>query len=452
MRGTVLVVDDDPAVLESVGRWLEHAGWEVASEATGEEGLATFDAWRPEVVVLDLRLPDAEGLSVLEAFRHREASVVLLTGHGDIPTAVRAMRLGADDFLTKPVEMEHLGAVLERAVSRRRLLRENARLRGKGGAEEGADPLGTSPAMRQIAVQVELLAASDRTTVLLTGESGTGKGWVARHLHTLGPRREAPFVEVNAAGLTSPFLASELFGHEKGAFTDARARRDGLFTEADGGTLLLDEIGELALDLQPRLLNVLETRSFRRLGGTRDLSADVRFVAATNRDLEAAVAEGQFREDLYYRLRVAPLHLPPVRDRSEGDRLALLHHLLARLRTEIPRAPEVLDDDAVGILLRYPWPGNIREMRNVLERAVIFGAGAEALLPRHLPPEVRTGSRGMGAERRRGFRPEPLEAVEARHLQQMLRHHEGNRTRTAKALGIARTTLLQKIARYELEG
>jgi two-component system response regulator AtoC len=449
---SVLIIDDDPAVLESLGRWLEHAGWEVFREATGDDGLEAFDTWRPEVVILDLRLPDADELSVLEALRRREASVVLLTGHGDIPTAVAAMRLGADDFLTKPVEMEHLEAVLERAMARRRLLRENERLRRQANGDDGVDPLGSSPAMRQIAVQVELLAESDRTTVLLTGESGTGKGWVARHLHALGPRRSAAFVEVNAAGLTPTFLASELFGHERGAFTDAKERREGLFAEADGGTLFLDEVGELAPELQPRLLNVLETRTFRRLGGTRDLTSDVRFVAATNRDLEAAVEEGAFRQDLYYRLKVAPIHLPPVRERSEEDRLSLLHHLLAGLRGEIPGAPSTLDDDAVGILLGYSWPGNIREMRNVLERAVIFGSGSDTVLPRHLPPEVRTGSRGSGAERRRGFRPEPLAAVEARHLQQMLRHHGGNRSQAARELGIARTTLLQKIEKYGLEG
>ncbi|TVP42679.1 MAG: sigma-54-dependent Fis family transcriptional regulator [Gemmatimonadales bacterium] len=450
MSPSVLLIDDDLDVLASMGRYLEHQGYEVFREETGGDGVATFEGHRPDLVLLDLRLPDAVELSVLRELRDRDAVVVLLTGHGDIETAVAAMRMGAENFLTKPVELEHLTAVLSRALERARLLRENERLRHQSTREAGEGAMGSSPAMRQLALQVELLAESDRTTVLLTGESGTGKGWVARRLHLLGPRARAPFVEVNAAGLTPTFLASELFGHEKGAFTDARERRDGLFTEADGGSLFLDEIGELALELQPRLLNVLETRAFRRLGGSRELRSDVRFIAATNRDLEAAVAGGSFREDLYYRLKVAPLHLPPVRERSEDDRLALLHHLLKQLRAEIPGSPAGLDDDTVGILLGYPWPGNIREMRNVLERAVIFAGRADVIRPAHLPPEIRTGNRGPGAERRRGFQPESMEEVERRHIRLMLKHHGGNRSRSARDLGIARTTLIQKIARYGL--
>jgi two-component system, NtrC family, response regulator AtoC len=451
MSRTVLLIDDDVEVLGSVGRYLENEGYEVLREETGSDGLATYEAHEPELVLLDLRLPDAEELSVLKALRARDATVILLTGFGDIETAVEAMRLGAENFLTKPVEMSYLVAVMDRAVERARLLRENQRLRLQESGDAGVEPLGESPAMRQLAVQVELLAESDRTTVLLTGESGTGKGWVARRLHLLGPRAGAPFVEVNAAGLTPTFLASELFGHEKGAFTDARERRDGLFTEADGGSLFLDEVGELAIELQPRLLNVLETRTFRRLGGSRELTSDVRFIAATNRNLEEAVAEGSFREDLYYRLKVAPLHLPPVRERSEVDRLALLHHLLRQLHAEIPGSPSGLDDDTVGILLNYAWPGNIREMRNVLERSVIFASGVDVIRPAHLPPEIRTGNRGPGAERRRGFQPESMEEVERRHIRLMLHHHGGNRSRSARDLGIARTTLIQKIERYGLE-
>jgi two-component system, NtrC family, response regulator AtoC len=448
---TLLLVDDDPAILHSVGRFLDRLGYEVLTETTGAGAIQTWEERSPDLVILDLRLPDAEDLSVLETLRRRDAPVVLLTGHGNIDVAVEAMRLGAENFLTKPVELDHLAAVIERALDRVRLLRENERLRLLDAGGTGLESLGSSPGMRELAARVQLLAETDRTTVLITGESGTGKGWLARVLHGLGRRGRAPFVEVNAAGLTPTFLASELFGHEKGSFTGAHERRDGLFLEAHGGTLFLDEIGELTPELQPRLLNVLETRSFRRVGGTRELTADVRFLTASNRDLEGAVAAGTFREDLYYRLNVARIHLPPLRERTPEDRLGLVHTLLQRLRQEMPGNTPSLSPASLELLLAYPWPGNIREMRNVLERALLFARGAEELRPNHLPREVRGSDPGEGRGRRATFRPESLEEVERRHLAQMLRHHQGNRSRAARDLGIARTTLLQKIERYGLE-
>jgi two-component system, NtrC family, response regulator AtoC len=450
MSQALLLVDDDPTILLAVGRYLERLGYEVLTEGTGAGALAAYQDRRPEMVLLDLYLPDAHEFSVLEALRTRNASVVVLTGRGDIDTAVRAMQLGAENFLTKPVDLEHLGAVIARGVEKNRILRENERLRERDRGGGRLEALGSSPAMRELAEKVELLARSDRTTVLLTGESGTGKGWVARMLHGLSPRSRSPFVEVNSAGLTATFLASELFGHEKGAFTDARERRDGLFLEADGGTLLLDEVGDLGVELQPRLLHVLETRTFRRMGGNREITVDVRLVAATNRNLQGAVDRGEFREDLFYRLKVAPLHLPPLRERNAEDRLGMLHHLLAQLGHEIAGSAPAIADDAVEMLLDYPWPGNIREMRNVLERALIYARGAGELTARHLPTEVRQGSGGPARDRGR-FEPEALEAVQRRHVERVLIHHRGNRTRAARDLGIARTTLIQKIQRWELD-
>jgi DNA-binding NtrC family response regulator len=451
MSQTLLLVDDDPAILDVLGRFLDRQGYEVLTESTGQGALRAWDEDLPDLVLLDLRLPDTDDLSVLEALCERDATVILLTGHGNIDLAVEAMRLGAENFLTKPVELDHLGAVVERALERVRLVRENERLRLQGSPDGGLNSLGSSGPMVALAERIQLLAGSERTTVLLTGESGTGKGWVARMLHSLSPRSRAPFVEVNAAGLTPTFLASELFGHEKGAFTGAHERRDGLFLEAHGGTLFLDEVGELSGELQPRLLNVLETRSFRRLGGSRELTSDVRFVAASNRDLEAAVEAGTFREDLFYRLNVARIHLPPLRERSPEDRLGLLHQLLQRLHLEMPGPTPELSTPVLELLLAYAWPGNIREMRNVLERALLYARGADELRPAHLPPELRGGDRSEGRGRRGAFRPESLEEVERRHVAQTLRHHGGNRTRTARDLGIARTTLLQKIERYGLE-
>ncbi|HYK82492.1 MAG TPA: sigma-54 dependent transcriptional regulator, partial [Gemmatimonadales bacterium] len=312
MAESVLFVDDDADVLRALGDGFERLGYDVTRGATAAAGLETFRRLRPDVVILDLHLPDATGLEVLEQLRAEGASVILLTGQGDIATAVRAMQLGAEHFLTKPVDLNHLAAATARVCEKVRLVRQNALLRAREHEGEGPESLGVSPAMRELGRQIALLAASERSTVLLTGESGTGKGWVARVLHHLSPRASGPFIEVNCGGLSATFLDSELFGHEKGAFTDAKERRQGLFELADHGTIFLDEIADLALELQPKLLRVLETKTFRRLGGTRELSVDVRLVAATNRDLVAAVREGRFREDLFYRLSVMPLHLPAV--------------------------------------------------------------------------------------------------------------------------------------------
>jgi DNA-binding NtrC family response regulator len=398
MADSVLLIDDDVDVLRGIGNYFERLGYEVTRELSGEAGLATFDRLRPDVVILDLRLPGMDGMEVLEHLRQRDAAVVLLTGHSDVPTAVRAMQLGAENFLTKPVDMAHLAAATARVADKVRLRRVNEALLGQTAAGPGLDSLGTSSAMQEFAHQVALLAQSDRTTVLLTGESGTGKGWVARMIHDLSPRAKAPFVEVNCAGLNATFLDSELFGHEKGAFTDAKDRKQGLFEIADHGTIFLDEIGDLAPELQPKLLKVLETKTFRRLGGTREITVDVRLITATNKNLQHEVETGQFREDLYYRLSVMPLQLPAVRDRSREDRLALITRLMNDLRAELPEAPSSFSSEVVERLLAYGWPGNVREMRNVLERAMILGRGQTAISVEHLPGEFRARP-GIGDRR-----------------------------------------------------
>ncbi|HSB55943.1 MAG TPA: sigma-54 dependent transcriptional regulator, partial [Gemmatimonadales bacterium] len=389
MADSVLLIDDDVDVLRGIGNYFERLGYEVTRELSGEAGLATFDRVRPDVVVLDLRLPGMDGMEVLEHLRQRDAAVILLTGNSDIATAVRAMQLGAENFLTKPVDMAHLAAATARVADKVRLRRVNEALLGQSAAGPGLDSLGGSAAMQEFAHQVGLLAQSERTTVLLNGESGTGKGWVARMIHDLSPRAKAPFVEVNCGGLNATFLDSELFGHEKGAFTDAKDRKQGLFEIADHGTIFLDEIGDLAPELQPKLLKVLETKTFRRLGGTREITVDVRLIAATNKNLQAEVEAGRFREDLYYRLSVMPLTLPAVRERSREDRLALITRLMNDLTTELPEAPATLSAEALERLLTYPWPGNVREMRNVLERAMILGRCQPAISVEHLPGEFR---------------------------------------------------------------
>jgi DNA-binding NtrC family response regulator len=453
MADTLLLVDDDANILRAIGDYFEHLGYEVLREATGDAGVETFLRVRPDVVILDLNLPDASGLVVLERLRRENGAVILLTGQGDIETAVRAMQLGAENFLTKPVDMNHLAAATVRVVEKVRLSRQNALLRSRDHEDEGLGSLGVSPSMREMARQVELLAASERSTVLLQGESGTGKGWVARVIHHLSPRAQGPFVEVNCGGLSATFLDSEMFGHEKGAYTDAKERKLGLFELADKGTILLDEIGELAPELQPKLLKVLETKKFRRLGGTRELTVDVRLVAATNRDLVTEVEAGRFREDLYYRLNVMPLTMPPVRDRSREDRLALLTRLLGDLKPQLPGCPAECASDAIDRLVAAPWPGNVREMRNVLERAMILARGKTTIGVEHLPGDLRQKAKadgGGGGTGDRRHQPQSLSDIERQHIERTLRHHDGNRTRAALELGISRATLINKIKLYSL--
>ena len=451
MAETVLLIDDAADVTRALGQYFDRVGFEVASAATAEAGVEAFERLRPDVVVLDLHLPDAGGLDVLERLRSHGGAVILLTGQGDIDTAVRAMQLGAEHFLTKPVDLNHLGAAVARVMEKVRLSHENARLRARTTLTDGLDSLGVSPAMRELARQIELLAASDRTTVLFTGESGTGKGWVARIVHRLSPRASGPFVDVNCGGLSATFLDSELFGHEKGAFTDAKERKQGLFELADHGTIFLDEIGELAPELQPKLLKVLETKTFRRLGGTREITVDVRLIAATNRDLMSDVQTGRFREDLYYRLSVLPIHLPALRERTREDRLALLTRILMTLHAELSTCPGACTAEALDRLLSAPWPGNIREMRNVVERAMILGQGSPAIGVEHLPADLRKGGGGAGGGGDRRHVAQTLAHVERLQIEKTLRFHGGNRTRAAQELGISRATLINKIKAYGLD-
>jgi DNA-binding NtrC family response regulator len=447
MSSSVLLVDDDPSALEYVGTYLERAGYEVYRAGDARAGLESHQIHCQDVVVLDLELPDLTGIQVLERLNTRDVGVILLTGHGGIDTAVRAMQLGADDFLTKPVDFNHLDAVIARAAEKVRLRLELDRLKNSHAPEATTGDLGPSAKMRALARQVELFADSERTTVLLTGESGTGKGWVARLIHSLSRRADRPFVDINCGGLSQSFLDSELFGHEKGAFTDAKEMKRGLFEIADTGTLFLDEIGELALSLQPKLLRVLDSKTFRRLGGTKDLKVDVRLIAATNRDLSASINERTFREDLFYRISVGTLNLPPLRERSEEDRLHLLNRLLAGICKEVGRAniPE-LSKEALEQLLNYKWPGNIREMRNVIERALIMAQWEQVDLC-HLPADIRKRKNWNNAQ----TRVRSLQDMEREQIEHALRYHRGNRTQAARDLGISRVTLLKKVKKYDLK-
>jgi DNA-binding NtrC family response regulator len=446
MPDSVLLIDDDVDVLRAIGQVFERAGYETARELEAESGLAAYDRLHPEVVILDLHLPGMNGLEALRRFRERNAAVILLTGHGDVTTAVQAMQLGAENFLTKPVDIEHLLAAVARVADKVRLRRLNELLLLRAGPGERLESLGTSPEMKELIKQVGLVALSERTSVLFLGESGVGKSWLARMLHQLSPRASGPFVEVQAYGKSGTALDAELFGTERATEQEGRERRPGLVETAEGGAMYFEEIADLPAELQPKLLRLIETRTFRRVGGTRDLTADVRLLVSTTRDLPALIEAGQFREDLAYRLSVMPISLPPLRERSREDRLSILLGIVNELQRQVSGAASAISPEALDRLLGHAWPGNVREMRNVLERALILARGQPAVALEHLPGEFRNRA-GPGDRR---HTPMTLDELERLHIERTLRHHAGNRTRAAQELGISRATLINKIKRYAI--
>ena len=427
---SVLVVDDDRTVRETLADFFDTLGYSARTAATAGEGRQAAAAHAPDVVLVDLRLPDASGLTLLEALRadDPELGVIMLTGHADVPTAVRAMQQGALDFLEKPVDLEALDAAVTRAAELVRLRREVSRLRAH--RPEGAALLdeteGATPSLERL---IDLAARNDDVPVLIVGETGTGKGYVARRIHDRSQRASQPFVEVNGASLSATFLESELFGHERGAFTDAKLAKRGLFEVAGRGTLFLDEVGELAPEVQPKLLKVLEERTFRRLGGTAELRSDARVLAATNRPIAALVGEGRFRADLYYRLQVLTLSLPSLRERAD--------ELPALATAFLPRGAR-LTASAMRSIQGYGWPGNVRELKNTLWRAALLADGAP-IEARHLGLAQSSPAAPTG--------PITLQEAERHAIREALRSTAGNKVQAARILGIARSTLLEKLKR-----
>jgi DNA-binding NtrC family response regulator len=443
----LLVIDDEPAITAVLAAFFERNGGHTVTRAhAGLVGVDAFLQERPDLVLLDLRLPDISGFEVLNRIREYDPVVIMITAHGDVPLAVEAMKNGAENFLTKPVDLPYLSAITDRALEKARLKQLNLILRLQREGESATPLLGRSAAMRELAHQVELLASSDKTTGLILGESGTGKGRVARVVHALSPRARSAFVEVNCAALTAASLDSELFGHERGSFTKATETKPGLFEVAHDGTVFLDEIGDLTPELQPKLLGVLEGNSFRRYGGTQEISANVRLLAASSKDLVNEVNAGRFREDLYYRLSVMPVYLPPLRARAREDLVELVATLLDELRPQLAEAPREISDEALDRILKYSWPGNIRELRNALERALLMARGSDAIRPEHLPAEVREAW-GGGVD---GYLPRTLVEMERAHIHRTLHAHHLNRTHAARELGISRATLIKKIKQYVL--
>jgi len=393
MKKRVLLVDDEPRVRASLRTVLEPT-YEILEAADAAEGLKSFKHDAPDLVLLDVILPGTDGLAALQTMRteNRAVPVIMLTGTKSVKTAVDAMKLGAADYLSKPFDVEELQIVIERTLGKQELEQEVRQLRAQVVQRYAFHNLiGKSPAMQEIYAKIEQVADS-RTTVLVTGESGTGKELVAKAIHYNSARRERPFVAFNCAALPETLIESELFGHEKGSFTDATARRVGQFELAHTGTLFLDEIGDLSAATQAKLLRVLQEREFTRVGGVQSIKVDVRIVAATNKNLDEMVRKNQFREDLYYRINVIALYLPPLRERGE-DIALLAKHFLAKRIEEEKRPPQEFTKGSLELISHYPWPGNVREMENIIEQAFIWSKGSDVITPEHLPNILRIDTR-----------------------------------------------------------
>jgi DNA-binding NtrC family response regulator len=444
MQPTLLVVDDDPSNLQSLELAFARSDYRVLTANGGRRAIELLGEEPVDVVVTDLKMPDADGLEVLGAASEQQPPppVLILTAFGTIPSAVEALKNGAFNYLTKPVNLMELRLQVERAMEKRRLETENAQLREQLDRKFSFEGIvGDAPPMRTLFEQLRRIAPS-RATVLIEGESGTGKELLARAIHQNSPRRRGPFVPLDCASLPESLLESELFGHEKGAFTGAVARKPGRFELADAGTLFLDEIGEIPLQMQSSLLRVLETREFLRVGGKDPVSVDVRLVAATNQDLEKAVAEGAFRADLYYRLKVVQLRVPPLRERA-SDIPLLVRSFLDQLARDYDRPVPRISTAAMERLMSHDWPGNVRELRNTVENVFVNFQGDEIGV-KDLPPQFAgqtaddAWSLPVGPETR-------LDDVEREVIRQTLMICDGNRTQAAKRLGISRRTLQRKL-------
>jgi DNA-binding NtrC family response regulator len=446
---SVLIIDDEEAVREGVRMVLEYDRMNVDEAMTGEEGLRKIEDGGYDVVLVDFRLPGIDGLKVLEKLALSEGSpqAIMISAHADLSTAVQATRKGAFDFLEKPLDHDRLLVTVRNAGRHGKLSRE-AKLHRKT-MPDVQSILGTSEAINNLKSVITRVASTD-SRVLITGESGTGKELVARAIHAGSPRVREAFVEMNCASIPSELIESELFGHEKGAFTGASSRRIGRFEQADRGTLFLDEVGDMSQAAQAKMLRVLEQGYFVRVGGTKSLGVDVRVIAATNKDVEEEVTQGRLREDLFYRLNVVRLTVPPLRERAE-DVEVLAKHFLAHFTAKMGRSPLELGKETILLLKRQPWPGNVRELKNVMERLTLFCHG-----PQVGPEEVlnvidASTTRGRELAAAQGTHPEFMEWAEQQFLRRRLQENNWNVTRTAQELGMQRSNLYKKIEKYGLE-
>ncbi|HXB27534.1 MAG TPA: sigma-54 dependent transcriptional regulator [Gemmatimonadaceae bacterium] len=442
---TVLIVDDERTLARSIKAFLTESGYNAEVAGTAEQALELLERLRPDVIFLDVRLPGMSGIELLQKIREFDPAVpvVIMTAFGTIEGAVDAVKRGAFDYLKKPVDLEELKLLADRARAHSLMRQELSYYRARTAREAPfAGIVGDSPAMRAVLDRARQVAALDDVPpILITGETGTGKGLVARSIHSSGPRAAKPFIEVNCTALPGALMEAELFGHERGAFTDAKESKIGLFEAAEGGFLFLDEIGDVELSLQGKLLRAIEERVVRRVGGVRDRKVDLRILTATNRDLEKESQQGRFRKDLYFRLAVIVLHLPALRERSD-DVLLLAEEFLRRFSLKYGREVRRIDPPARDALLAYSWPGNVRELSHVIERAVLWSQG----------PALDAGSLSL-------IEPEPARASgsdliqwERSMIEQALREAGGNQTKAAQRLGISRDTLRYRIKKFGIVG
>jgi two-component system response regulator AtoC len=457
----VLVIDDDPGVRVYLEALVSRQGYEVFCAAGGEEALQTLDTSRPDLVTLDVVLEGMDGLETLRQLKKRlpDVPVVMLSGHGQARTIVEAMRLGASDFLRKPFEVEELELAFQKALENRALKREVEELRGRSRSETDLIHGSNDGKMREVREIIEQVADTD-ITVLIRGESGTGKELVARTLFQLSDRRDKPFVKVNCAALPSELLESELFGFEKGAFTGAQKRKLGKFEYANRGTIFLDEIAEMSPALQAKLLQVLQDGEFSRLGGENDVKVDTRIIAATNRNLEEAVQQGEFREDLYYRLNVVTVAIPPLRERAQGDIPLLVDHFLRKFSEQYKKPIDRLSSGTMAVFKKYSWPGNVRELENMVRRMIVLGneqAVLEEIRLRDAPGDVEPATtlldlEALGADLANGkgvdlksISKRAAQIAEKRVIERVLEQTRWNRKETAERLQISYKALLYKI-------
>lgn len=450
-KPVVLIIDDERNTREGLRRAFAHK-YDILIAEDASKGLEILEKHRVDVVLTDLRMPGLDGMTFTKDVASREGAplVIMLTAYGSLQTAIDAMKVGAYDYLTKPINLDNLEMVIERGLESRDLRRENEELRRQLHQKTGLESIiGTSQAMIEVLETVRQVAPA-RSTALITGESGTGKELIAAAIHRLSPRHAKPFVAVHCAALNPNLLESELFGHEKGAFTSAHEQAIGRFERAHEGTLFLDEIGEIDPSTQIKLLRVLETRTFERVGGDTPIEVDVRLIAATNRNLKALVEEGTFREDLYYRLHVVTIDIPPLRKRS-GDIPLLLNHFLKIAATENMKDLNGLTSEALKVLCAYSWPGNVRELRNCVERMVVMARG-NVLTLKDVPPDIRAavGDSLSAASAETVEQSLDVSTQERNLIVKALRESNGNRTLAAERLGISRRTLHRKLHTYGL--
>jgi DNA-binding NtrC family response regulator len=452
MKPSILVVDDDEVMRQTLSDVLKKKGYAVFTAETGGHTLSSIKEQLFDLVLLDIRLPDMDGLDVLKGIKEIESDlmVIVMTAYSDVQTAVMAMKSGAYDYIDKPFELEELRILIQKALETQNLRNEIRQLRRQGKEKhQGIEIYGNSPLIKNVMELIEMISQTPRTSVLIQGESGTGKELAANAIHYRSKRASKPLMKINCSAIPENLLETELFGYEKGAFTDAKATKKGLFELANGGTIFLDEIAEMKSYLQTKLLRVLESQNFMRVGGEREISVDVRIIAATNKDLSALVNAGQFRKDLYYRLKVMVIEMPPLGERG-GDILPLANLFIEENNKELGKNVTGISEAAREYLLNYQWPGNVRELKNIIERAMILSNGNE-ILPDHLPIELRKGQMaGVGDQAPDKTEDLALEIVEKKHIKDVLILMDGNKSKAARMLGISRSTLREKLKKYSI--